>query len=254
MSRHNVILAMNNEDKKSKLCQLLSHYPAFTPSALVSQYKQISDDCHTLKADALFLDSEFFPSTATLNALIKTIPHYTRIVLVGDNDKFASTSYELGIVDYLVFPISNERFNKCIEKLDERLSFASLNTLREVKSLLNELVKEKQHHQYITIKDVSTIKVIEHEDILWLNSAGNYVELHLASEERPLLHKESLTSMEHRLKHSGFARIHRSTVVKKRAIKEFKATDNGDYRITLKNGVQLNLSRRYKSELSDYLK
>ena len=73
--------------------------------------------------------------------------------------------------------------------------------------------------------------------------------MRLVDDERPLLHRETLNTMEKKLSAFGFIRIHRSAIVKKQSIRELKPTDNGDYLITLRNGKSLNLSRRYKESM-----
>ena len=105
----------------------------------------------------------------------------------------------------------------------------------------------------VIVKDSGRIRIIDTDDILWIGGAGNYVELHLQNEERPILHRETLASMQEKLTYSGFIRIHRSAIVKKQYISELKPTENGDYLVTLKNGTTLNLSRRYKQSMSGIL-
>ena len=119
-----------------------------------------------------------------------------------------------------------------------------------VKELLENAIDAKATNIQLFVKDAGKIKIIDCNDIIWIGGAGNYVELYLKNEDRPVLHRETLSAMENKLTNLGFIRIHRSILVRKKYISELKPTDSGDYQVTLRNGHQLNLSRRYKSAMT----
>ena len=68
--------------------------------------------------------------------------------------------------------------------------------------------------------------------------AGNYAEVHLF-DDKPLLHRETLTSLEKQLDPNVFVRIHRSTIVRRSSVTELRPNENGDYSVILKSGEQL---------------
>jgi DNA-binding LytR/AlgR family response regulator len=83
-------------------------------------------------------------------------------------------------------------------------------------------------------------------DILCVEAAGNYVELHV-TQGKPLLLRGTLTEFETRLAPYGFARVHRSRLVNRGHIRSFAATPSGDLTLTLSDGRDLTASRRYRS-------
>lgn len=97
------------------------------------------------------------------------------------------------------------------------------------------------------------MRLIDIKDIVWVNGAGNYVELHFAEGTSPILHRETMKNIEQQLGPEGFIRIHRSTLVRRHAITELMPTDSGDYKVKLKNDTYLNLSRRYKGCLESII-
>lgn len=85
------------------------------------------------------------------------------------------------------------------------------------------------------------------DELLWVEAAGNYVELH-----RPagaLLHRAPLQEIEHRLAPRGFVRIHRSRLVRRSAISAIETNPSGDFAVTLQDGRVLTGSRRYRQAL-----
>ena len=82
-------------------------------------------------------------------------------------------------------------------------------------------------------------------DILWVEAAGNYVELHTPG--GALLHRASLAQMERRL--AGFVRIHRSRLVSRAAIAQVETKSSGDFNLRLTSGETLAGSRRFRAAL-----
>ncbi|WP_340646373.1 LytTR family DNA-binding domain-containing protein [Phenylobacterium sp.] len=82
-------------------------------------------------------------------------------------------------------------------------------------------------------------------DILWVEAAGNYVELHTPGVG--VLHRASLTQMERRLADHGFVRIHRSRLVNRAAVVQVETRSSGDFAIRLTSGETLTGSRRFRA-------
>ncbi len=83
------------------------------------------------------------------------------------------------------------------------------------------------------------------DDILWVEAAGNYVELHRAA--APVLHRAPLSQMERRLAQAGFVRIHRSRLVRRDAIAAVETRPSGDFVVRLVTGQTLLGSRRFRT-------
>lgn len=86
------------------------------------------------------------------------------------------------------------------------------------------------------------------EEVVQVEAAGNYVELHMA-EGRPLLVRGTLAEYEARLKKYGFVRVHRSRLLNRRHMAGFEGTPSGDLRIRLNDGRDITGSRRYRQNL-----
>jgi hypothetical protein len=82
------------------------------------------------------------------------------------------------------------------------------------------------------------------EEILWVEAAGNYVELVLAS--RRLLQRQSLNAIHDMLSGAGFVRAHRSRIVNPAHIRSLTGKSNGDFTMTFSDGREITGSRRFR--------
>jgi len=99
----------------------------------------------------------------------------------------------------------------------------------------------------IEVRDGSRTIWLAPEDILWAEAAGNYVELHGAT--GPLLHRTTLAALERELAPHGFARIHRSRLVRRTAVRAIETNASGDFDAVLADGARVGGSRRYRGSL-----
>ncbi|HTN96867.1 MAG TPA: LytTR family DNA-binding domain-containing protein, partial [Nordella sp.] len=99
----------------------------------------------------------------------------------------------------------------------------------------------------LDIRDGAKRFWIETNEILWIEAAGNYVELHLAA--RSLLRRQTLAALECELDGCDFVRIHRSRLVNARHVTAAETNDSGDFTITLTDGRQISGSRRWRAGL-----
>lgn len=167
-----------------------------------------------------------------------------KLVVIAHEQHYANLAFEIGAVDFLSLASPISRINKSFEKLIHLCPLANA---------MDESHREPDVNSQIIVKDIGKIRLIEVDDVIWINGAGNYVELHFWQQEQAVLHRETMKNMEQQLAPAGFIRIHRSTLVKKSVISELSATESGDYKVKLKNSVQLNLSRRYKNNLANII-
>lgn len=85
------------------------------------------------------------------------------------------------------------------------------------------------------------------DEIERVEAAGNYVELH--GPRGPVLHRATLSAVEAELGAHGFARIHRSRLVRRDAVRAVATTPSGDFEATLASGAVVAGSRRFRAGL-----
>jgi hypothetical protein len=99
----------------------------------------------------------------------------------------------------------------------------------------------------LEVRDGARRHFVPLAEVVWVEAAGNYVELHRGG--AGLLHRASLSAMEQRLRRAGFVRIHRSRLVRREAVAAVESKSTGDFVVRLRDGRELAGSRRYRRPL-----
>jgi DNA-binding LytR/AlgR family response regulator len=99
----------------------------------------------------------------------------------------------------------------------------------------------------IEVRDGARRHFVPLVDVVWVEAAGNYVELHRGG--AGLLHRASLSEMQRRLQSAGFVLIHRSRLVRREAVAAVESKPTGDFVVRLRDGRELAGSRRYRRPL-----
>ena len=132
------------------------------------------------------------------------IPVTTRIIFTTAYSEYALEGYELNALDYLLKPITFERFLIAVAKMDG-IKTASDN--------------DKE----ITIKSGYTLHKVKYADLLFIESDSEYVIYHTAGKK--IMSHQSLKTLEKTLPHSLFIRVHRSYIVNKNHVTQLKGRD-----------------------------
>ena len=108
-----------------------------------------------------------------------------------------------------------------------------------------------QRFDRLLVKKLGKEFIVKVEDIEWLESSGNYVNLHIKGRIYPT--RATLTQLIAQIEDQGFCRIHRSHAVNLNNIESITPLSSGDSEVRLSNGKTLNLSRRYKDAFKSRL-
>jgi DNA-binding LytR/AlgR family response regulator len=151
------------------------------------------------KADLLFLDIQM----PEINGLqfIGTLKNPPAIILTTAYRDFAPEAFDLDVVDYLLKPISFDRFTKSVNKyFDKRLEGKTSDVLDPNKSSAFIYLKADRKNHKILLKE-----------IIYIESLDDYVKVHL--KEVTLVTRENISSLEAILPTGIFVRIHRSFII-----------------------------------------
>lgn len=176
-------------------------------------------------SDLIFLDI-MMPELTGIN-FMKVLGDRQKYILTTAYSEYALEGYEHHIIDYLLKPISFERFQKSVIKAQERFSFqAAENTHFFVKS------SGRQH------------RICFHE-ILYIESIKDYVNIRTETEEYIVL--DTLKSMESQLPDS-FIRIHKSFIINLDKVKSI------DVKKVILEGFEVPIGDSYRNNLLEKLK
>ncbi len=189
--------------------------------------------------DIIFLDIQM-PGLDGLSVL-KQLASKPAVIFCSAYAEHAVTAFELSAADYLLKPYSAERFQQALFKACGKIIARLSGTAPTATTYADRL----------TIRDPGRLRIVDVSDISWIGSAGNYVDIHLYSQSKSLLLRDTMTAIEKKLDPAQFARIHRSAIVRKSDIVELRPGDKGDAEVILKNGASLTLSRRHRAALAE---
>ena len=183
---------------------------------------------HTV--DALFLDIEM-PEMNGIDFL-KSLPHPPITVFTTAFRDYAFEGFELGVIDFLLKPISKERFLVSLEKIRDFLSLKTDDANFEV---------SRDTQDFIFVKSgVNRIKLF-FEDVTHIQGLKDYAIIHAATGK--IVIKGSVKSMQQLFPDARFIRVHKSFIVAKDKIRRIEKN-----RIII-GDHQIPIGRNYKEEV-----
>ena len=161
-----------------------------------------------------------------------------QIIFITAHKEHALEGYELDVTDYIMKPVSLERFQKAMNKAAKII---------ELKNgiVLKDTIKEVIDHIYV-YSEYEQIKIIIN-DILYIEAMGDYVKIFLSSQVKPVLTLERIKNMMDTLSGNGFLRIHRSYIINPKKVEAKQKT-----KIRIGN-IWLPVGETYLSVMNDVI-
>jgi two-component system, LytTR family, response regulator len=175
--------------------------------------------------------------------------HMPPVIFVTAHDQYAIRAFEVNAIDYLLKPVTRERFARALARVRERVGAEGLDN-GHVRALLQQLTQPPQYLERIALRAGGRISFVGVDDILFAQAAENYVQLHLKA-VRHMLHVP-ITTLEAALDPRMFLRIHRSLIVNVRHVRELETGPHGEYIVVLQGGLRLQSSRSYHDKIKKW--
>jgi len=170
------------------------------------------------------------------------------VVFVTAHDRFAIQAFEINAIDYLLKPVTEERFVQALARAKTRLhSSPADDRNRQIICLLESLASPRRYLKRLAVRSAGKTMFVDLEEVDWIEACENYVQLHTGRANH-LLHV-AMNTIAKSLDPEVFLRIHRSIIVNTSRIKELQSGPHGEYVITLESGVRLQSGRSYSEKL-----
>jgi two-component system LytT family response regulator len=216
---------------RKRMHALLRDYGDFVVVGEAADGEEALRAITALEPRVVFLDVEMpgFDGFEVVRRLESVQP---LIVFVTAFEQYALDAFRASAVQYLLKPVDRDDLQKAIERL-------------------RQLVDDRSSMQRIAVKSRARTLLFRVEQIDWIESAGNYVRLHIGA-ERHLL-RETMTALEQKLDPHDFARIHRTAIVNLARVRELQPTSHGEFVVVLEDGTRLTLSRVFRDRIEPLL-
>src|SRR5260370_21506521 len=164
------------------------------------------------------------------------------VIFVTAYDAFALRAFEVHAIDYLLKPFPRARFTRAMEHSLRRLEQAngSVGIEPGLLSLLESIRSERKAQGRIAIRSEQGVYFVRISEIDWLEAFGNYVKIHVGSQEHLL--RDSLKCFEERLDPNPFLRVHRSAVGNLDSLSRLAPWVHREYSVFLPDGTKLTSS------------
>ena len=190
----------------------------------------------TEAVDLIFVDINM-PDMSGLD-LVRSLTTSHYIVFTTAHAEFALEGFKLNAIDYLLKPFDYNEFMKATQKVISLVDLVDRCHAAESAVAQNEA--EEADKEYISVKADYKTQLVKIADIVYLESAGEYVRLHIEGSST-ITTLFRLKNMETTLPQDTFLRVHRSYIVN---IKRIASYTKG--RIFLDNGEYIPLGENYK--------
>ena len=187
------------------------------------------------------------------------------ILFLTAYDEYAVKAFEVNALDYILKPIDEVRLHQVLDKVRSSLSEKrALKHKQLVLKLVSEISGERissfdeledrnvqdlvnKEPSRLAIRDGGRTTWVDQKDIEWIDAAGDY--MCVQSQGVTYIMRKTMKALERELDEKILQRIHRSTIVNIKQVREMESHINGEYFLTLESGHRVKLSRTYKNKL-----
>jgi DNA-binding LytR/AlgR family response regulator len=188
-----------------------------------------------LKPDVIFSDIQM-PGMTGLEFIKSQYPMPYAVIFTTAHANFAAEAFEFEALDYLMKPISPERIEKAIKRLEEYI---------ELRESAEEIAQTEE--EYVYVKVDGEFQKIFYKDIHYVEAFADYVKIWVSPEKR-VVTLQTMRNMESGLPSEKFIRVHRSYIV---SIDKITAIQNTS--VIISGSIEIPIGKNYKDSVSKLL-
>jgi two-component system LytT family response regulator len=238
---------------RERVTTLVRHRPELTLIGEAQDGRTALDLIVEHRPDLVFLDVQMpeLDGFQIIGALDGDAASPPAVVFVTAYDAYALRAFEVAAMDYLLKPVTAERFaatvSRVLARTTQRSSGVSLHAFAEQAAAARAerptrfVARRGSKHYFVRVVDVD-----------WIEADGNYVRVQTGDSAH--LIRDTMHGVEAKLDPEEFVRIHRSAIVAIDRIQSIEARESGEYLVTLRGGAKLVSSRGYSERVRALLR
>jgi len=212
----------------------LENVPDLELSATCKNALEASEVLKSKDIDLMFLDIHM-PEISGIDFL-RSLENPPLVVFTTAYSDYAVEGFELDAIDYLLKPISEDRFLKAVSKAREYFSLKHEG----------EVEQPEIEDEHIFVKANQKLVKIGYKEVYYIEAFADYVKIYIP--EKRIVTLQTMKKMENKLPQELFCRIHRSFIV---GLKHVSAFSSSEVEV---NGAKLPIGKNYKHEFLDRMK
>jgi two-component system LytT family response regulator len=247
MSNFKVLIVDDERLSRKRIRRLLSFEPDCTVVGECANGAEAVQALPCTRPDILFLDVQMpeLDGFEVVRALNQSRP---LIVFTSAYDDYAVRAFDVQAFDYLLKPFHDERFRASLDRARSRILSERAGVVPgQWTEFVASLAQARPAPDRIAVRNNGRVVFVKLDEIDWIEAADNYVCLHCGPDTHIL--RETMSDLEARLDSTRFLRVHRSAIVNLDRIKELQPWFRGDYRVILRDGTELTLTRSHREKL-----
>jgi two-component system, LytTR family, response regulator len=229
---------------RKELSNLLQEYPEVEIVGECANAEEGIKMIQELNPDLIFLDVQM-PDKSGFE-MLEALESVPEVIFVTAYDEYALKAFDVSALDYLLKPVESERLGSAIQRVKEEIEQKAKST-GSVPFDQGKLSEDDQ----IFLKDGEKCWFVSLKDVRLFESEGNYVRVYFQN-FKPLILK-SLNALEDRLDEKSFFRANRKHIVNLKWIESVENWFNGGLRLVLKDGTQVEVSRRQSARFKELM-
>ncbi len=191
------------------------------------------------RPDLVFLDIQMPKLTGF--EMLEIVDEMPNVIFTTAFDEFAIKAFEKNAIDYLLKPISKDRFEQGLAKFRNNHVSSSAPALAEQTSAKVAAITEEESLERIVVKNGTQIKIIPVQQVTFLEAYDDYVKIH--TKDGVFLKNKTMSSFEKQLDPKQFVRVHRSFIAKVDQLAKIEPMEKESYIATLLTGEKINISK-----------
>jgi len=234
---YNALVVDDERLARKELISMLSEFACIKSIHEADDVSSAKEMIDQVKPNLIFLDIQMPGETGF--DLINQIDYSGKIIFVTAFDEYAIRAFEVNAIDYLLKPVTPERLQKSIDKLEKE-------TIQPIDTDYNLKYDDRL---FLTLG--TQLLFVKIGSIISIESEGDYTKLILNNGKRGLVSK-SMKEWENRLPKNYFCRIHRTTIINLELIEKIEKWFNYSYKVKLKDVDEpYIISRRYAKQIKE---
>ena len=171
------------------------------------------------------------------------------VIFVTAHDQYAIRAFEISAVDYLLKPVTEDRFRTAFERARSRARLAppADESTRQMMTVLDAIANPRRYLSRLAIRSDDHTIFLAIDEVDWIEAAQNYVLVH-ANQASHMLHVP-MSTLESSLDPERFVRIHRSYIVNLHKIRQLWTLPHGQCILELASGERLQSGRTYREKI-----